>query len=141
MAVSNQAALLDFKAQQGAGNVGLNNGKADQVPAEFWVNVGYNHDTGKIDEQGNPVMLFIQLPFGIPLETPEALKAKKVYMTPEKLEFLAMLTEQGEALKPGETAFIGGYAEGLLIQLRRVNHDKPVADPAARPAIKFGVQK
>lgn len=140
MAVSNQAALLDFQAQQGTGNVGLNNGKADQVPADFWINIGYNHDTGKLDEQGQPVMLFVQLPVGIPVETPEALKAKKVYMTPEKLTFLAMVTEQGKALKPGETAIIGGYSDGLLIQIRRVNPDKPVADAAARPALKFGMR-
>lgn len=141
MAIGNQAALLNFGINTGAGNIVPNNGKSDQVPAEFWVNIGYNHDTGKLDEQGQPVMLFVKLPFGVPLETPEALKAKKVFMTPEKLDFLAMVTEQGEQLKPGETAFIGGYADGLLIQIRRVNHDKPVVDAGAKPAIKFGVRQ
>lgn len=141
MAIGNQAALLNFGINTGAGNIVPNNGKSDQVPAEFWVNIGYNHDTGKLDEQGQPVMLFVQLPFGVPLETPEALKAKKVFMPPEKLAFLAMVSEQGEALKPGETAFIGGYADGLLIQIRRVNHDKPVVDAGAKPAIKFGVRQ
>jgi hypothetical protein len=139
MPINNQAAALNFGIN-GGGNINLNNGKSDQIPAEFWVNIGYNHDTGKLDEQGQPVMLFVQLPFGVPLETPETLKAKKVFMTPEKLAFLAMVTEQGEALKPGETAFIGGYADGLLIQLRRVNHDKPVADVGAKPTIKFGMR-
>ena len=139
MAIGNQAAAINFGINAGA-NIVPNNGKADQTPAEFWVNIGYMHTTDKHDEQGQPVQIFVQLPFGVPLETPEALKAKKVFMTPEKLAFLAMVMEQGEALKPGETAFIGGYADGLLIQVRRVNNEKPVADVAARPALKFGVR-
>ena len=139
MAINNQAALLNFQAQQGTGNVVPNNGTSDKTPAEYWVNVGYLHTTDKHDEQGQPVQIFVQLPVGIPLETPEALKAKKVYMTEEKLTFLTIMLEMGAKLKPGETAMVGGAAGGLLIQIRRVNHDKPVADPAARPTIKFGV--
>jgi hypothetical protein len=139
MSIGNQAAAINFGINGGAGNVGLNNGTSDKTPADFWVNVGYMHTTEKLDDQGKPVQIFVQLPVGIPLETPEALKAKKVYMTEEKLTFLTIMLEMGAKLKPGETAMVGGAAGGLLIQIRRVNHDKPVADPAARPTIKFGV--
>lgn len=142
MAVSNQAALLNFQAQQGAGNIVANNGsgQANYEKAEYWVNVGYMMPTDKLDEQGQPVQVFIQLPNGIPLETPEVLKAKKVYMSDEKLKFLAYMTKLGESLKPGETKFVGGKATGLLIQIRRVDLNKPAAvDNSAPLVLDIGV--
>lgn len=142
MAINNQAALLNFQAQQGAGNIVANNGsgQANHEKAEFWINVGHMMTTDKLDDQGQPVQVFVQLPFGIPLETPETLKAKKIYMNEDKLKFLAYMTKLGESLKPGETKFVGGKATGLLLQLRRADFNKPAAvDNSAPLTLDIGV--
>lgn len=141
MAIGNQAAAINFGINAGA-NIVPNNGvgQANYEKAEFWINVGHMHNTGKLDEQGQPIVTFVQLPSGIPLETPEVLKAKKIFMSDEKLKFLKKMTLLGETLKPGETMMVGGVAGGLLLQLRRVDPNKAVVDTSNDlPELKIGV--
>lgn len=97
----------------------------DQVPAEFWINVGY------VSKNAEGEDIFISLPFGIPLDT-----MRKMEPRGQNLDWIARVNASnnlldtlilaGQKMEPGETKIIG---EGqLVIQLRRTKGPAEVAE-------------
>jgi hypothetical protein len=107
-----------------------------RVPAQVWVNIGYNVDVP--DGEGGTTTMFVSLPVGIPLDTSDALELKG-----RNANFLAFqkarndlrdqLLAHAKGMKPGEEVIIND----LEIQLRRVSDPVNANDVASGDANPF----
>lgn len=93
--------------------------KDDKPKAVFWLNVGYESDVK--DEDGTN--RFVSLPFGIPLDTQEALATNGknrefAAFQQARNDLLEQIMECAQQLQAGESRLIN-----LQVQIRKVNDE------------------
>ncbi|AHI60058.1 hypothetical protein Ea92_02 [Erwinia phage Ea9-2] len=119
--------MIDFDKTFGQKETKSTNKPASDLPkAEFWLNIGYTAEgAGKDGEDA-----FVSLPQGIPLDTQEPLSVKGknsdwVAFQSARNGLLKQIMQKVSELQPGEETLLN-----LQVQVRRVNNEEMVIDPA-----------
>ena len=126
--------MTDFERTFGknAGNETSNNAAPtnakDRPKAQVWMNIGYEVDSR--DKDGNPIVEFIALPTGIPVDTMDKLPANQrdsYYQQKQQAsnKLLDRVNAMAAQLKPGEEKVIGARGS-LQIQIRRIKADAEI---------------
>lgn len=120
---------LDFSRFQSvfgdAANAPATTGKAKRDPAKIWLNFGYQRP---VIEDGVQKLVFVSLPFGIPVDTQDAkdLKGSNNMLQLRKWqnELLEEVVRIGNDLQPGEEKILAmDSTNALAIQIRRVRDE------------------
>lgn len=100
-------------------------GRQRKDPAKIWLNFGYQR---RVKEDGVEKLVFVSLPFGIPVDTQDAkdLKGSNNMLQLRKWqnELLEEVVNIGNSLQPGEEKILAlDTTNGLAIQIRRVRDE------------------
>ena len=133
--MSNQ---IDITKQVFGNKGAANNGaKTDRPKAQLWLNIGYTVQV--LDEAGNTVDKFVNLPMGLPLDTMEEVATNSsnqnyAALQVAKNDLLKQLIAAGADLPSGEERIVK-----LEVQLRRVNDvngNANLVDPTVNPFLR-----
>lgn len=109
---------MDFNDLKNNLKTPISSNKEERKPSEFWANIGIY--TG---DEKYPV---ITLPFGNALDNQTLLKIRGSneefkQFTHDRNRFLAMMLEESNKLKPGESKILGSQPEpgSVVVQLHR----------------------
>lgn len=119
-----------------AATSGSTNAK-DRPKAQIWINVGYEVDSR--DKDGNPIVEFIALPTGIPLDTMDKVPANQRDPYFQKKQqasntLLDRVNAMAKKMAPGEEKIIGERGS-LQIQIRRVKAEAEIVDAQSNELI------
>ena len=112
---------------------------AGKVTPKLWLNIGYTVKSNVEGEEDK----FVSLPLGIALDTqahlPTTAKNEQFARFQQaRNSLLDQLNDVGKLLKPGEAKLVAVGANGLSIQIRRINDDAPELPTEGNPfAIKL----
>ncbi|WJN64641.1 single-strand DNA-binding protein [Erwinia phage Pastis] len=103
--------------------------KADRKPAEFWINIGIELPNPKAGQEGEADMLFIKLPFNLPLDDMNKLEIRGTNQTwlqeaQTRNLLLDMVKAEASKLAQGQ----GEVNTDLKVQLFRRSADAEISE-------------
>lgn len=121
--------ILDNVTSALANNKPATTQKADRKPAEFWINIGIELPNPRAGQEGEEDMLFIKLPFNLPLDDMNKLEIRgtnQKWLQEAQVRNLLLDMVKGEASKLPQGGSM--VTSDLKVQLFRRSADAEISE-------------